>query len=116
LLLQWEGCICQINLKLILFKNSLATPKKTPQFSSNASLILLFGDVFCVYCENHHTYHGYAVSGSTALVDLGRFFCFLIYTQSVGLLGLGIIPSQNRFLCTEQHTINAHLHPCVEWD
>jgi hypothetical protein len=26
---------------------------------------------------------------STALVDLGRFFSFLIYTQSVGLLGRG---------------------------
>jgi hypothetical protein len=29
------------------------------------------------------------IYGSTALVDLGRFFNFLIYTQSVGLLGRG---------------------------
>jgi hypothetical protein len=33
---------------------------------------------------------------STALVDLGRFFSFLIYTQSVGLLGRGISPSRGR--------------------
>jgi hypothetical protein len=29
---------------------------------------------------------------STVLVDLGHFFSFLIYTQSVGLLGRGIRP------------------------
>jgi hypothetical protein len=33
----------------------------------------------------------------------GRFFSFLIYTQSVGLLGRGISPSQGRNLYTEQH-------------
>jgi hypothetical protein len=27
------------------------------------------------------------LNGSTAFVDFGRFFSFLIYTQSVGLLG-----------------------------
>jgi hypothetical protein len=41
--------------------------------------------------------------GSTALVYLGRFFSFLIYTQSVGFLGRGISPSQGRYLHTEQH-------------
>jgi hypothetical protein len=30
-----------------------------------------------------------SIYGSTALVGLGRFFSFLIYTQSVGLLGRG---------------------------
>jgi hypothetical protein len=44
--------------------------------------------------------------GSTALVDLGRFFSFLIYTQFVGLLGRGISPSQGRYLHTEQHKQN----------
>jgi hypothetical protein len=39
----------------------------------------------------------------TALVGLGRFFGFLIYTQSVGLLGLEIIPSQGSYLHIEQH-------------
>jgi hypothetical protein len=56
--------------------------------------------------------------GSTALVDLGRFFSFLIYTQSVGLLGRGISQSQGRYLHTEQHNhrIKAHRQPCLEWD
>jgi hypothetical protein len=31
----------------------------------------------------------HAICGSTALVDLDRFFNFFIYTQSVGLLVLG---------------------------
>jgi hypothetical protein len=39
----------------------------------------------------------------TALVDHQCFFGFLIYTQSVGLLGRGISPSQGRYLHTEQH-------------
>jgi hypothetical protein len=52
------------------------------------------------------------------LVDLGRFFSFLIRTQSVGLMGRGISPSQGRYLPTEQHRhrINAHRHLCLEWD
>jgi hypothetical protein len=51
-------------------------------------------------------------------VDLGRFFSFLIYTQSIGLLGRGISPSQGRYLHAKQHKhrINAHRHPCLEWD
>jgi hypothetical protein len=44
-----------------------------------------------------------STSGSMALVDLGRFFSFLIYTQSVGLFGRGISPSQGRNLHTKQH-------------
>jgi hypothetical protein len=52
------------------------------------------------------------------LLDLGRFFSFLIYIQSVGHLGRGISPSQGRYLHTEQpkHRINAHRHPCLEWN
>jgi hypothetical protein len=40
------------------------------------------------------------------------------YRQSVGLLGRGISPSKGRYLHTEQHKhiINAHRHPCLEWD
>jgi hypothetical protein len=59
-----------------------------------------------------------SIHGSTALVDLSRFFNFLIYTQStVGLLGRGISPSQGRYLYTEQHKhrINAHRHLCLGW-
>jgi hypothetical protein len=44
-----------------------------------------------------------SIYGSTAHVDFGCFFSFLIYTQSVGLLGRGISPSQGRYLHTGQH-------------
>jgi hypothetical protein len=51
-------------------------------------------------------------------LDHGRFFSFLTYTQSVGLLGRGFSPSQGRYLHTGQHEhrINAHRHPCLKWD
>jgi hypothetical protein len=54
----------------------------------------------------------------STLLDLGSFFSFLIYTQSVGLLGWAIIRSQGRCLHTQQHKhrINAHRHPCLELD
>jgi hypothetical protein len=57
-----------------------------------------------------------SIYGCTVLVELGSFFSLLIYTQSVGLLGRGISPSQGRYLQTEQHKhkINAHRHPCLE--
>jgi hypothetical protein len=40
------------------------------------------------------------------------------YTQSVGLLGRGISPLQDRYLHIEQHKhrINTSGHPCLEWD
>jgi hypothetical protein len=47
-----------------------------------------------------------SIYGSTALVDLGRSFSILIYTQSVGLLGQAISLSLRRYLHTEQHTQN----------
>jgi hypothetical protein len=50
-------------------------------------------------CENLKTY--LSLYDSTALVDLGRFFSFLIYAQSAGLLGRGISQSQGRYLHTE---------------
>jgi hypothetical protein len=52
------------------------------------------------------------------LLGLGRFFSFLIYTQSVGLLGRGISQSQGCYLHAEQHkhTINAYRDICLEWD
>jgi hypothetical protein len=41
--------------------------------------------------------------GSTALVGLNGLFGSIIYTQSVGLLGRGVSPSQGRYLHTGQH-------------
>jgi hypothetical protein len=48
-------------------------------------------------------------------VALVRFFSFLIYIQSVGLLGRVISPSQGLYLYTGQHKhrINVHKHPCL---
>jgi hypothetical protein len=52
------------------------------------------------------------------LLDLGRFFSFLILYTIGRLLGRGIGPSQGRYLHTGQHKprINVHRHPCPEWD
>jgi hypothetical protein len=71
-----------------------------------------------VFGENLPQCHHLSVYGSTGLVDLGRFFSFLIHTHLVGLFGRGIGPSQGRYLHTEQHKhrINAHRHTCLEWD
>jgi hypothetical protein len=52
-------------------------------------------------------------------VGLGRFFSFLTYTQSAGLLGRGFIPSQGRYLHNRdqhKHRINHYKHQCLEWD
>jgi hypothetical protein len=45
----------------------------------------------------------YCIMVLRPLLDLDRFFSFLIHTQSVGLLERGISPSQGRYLPTEQH-------------
>jgi hypothetical protein len=46
-----------------------------------------------------------SIYGSTVLLlDLGRFFSFLIYTHSVGLLGRGIRPSQGSCLTQNKTT------------
>jgi hypothetical protein len=46
--------------------------------------------------------------GSTVLVELVLFFSVLIYTQSVGLLGRVISPSQGRYLHRTTQTQNKH--------
>jgi hypothetical protein len=55
---------------------------------------------------NSKTAFSFSINGSTTLVDLGRFLSFLIYRQSVGLLGRGISPSQSRYLHTEKQAQN----------
>jgi hypothetical protein len=69
-------------------------------------------------CVCRYTRDYFCLYGSTVLVDLGRFFNFLIDTQFVGLLGRGISPSQGSYLHTEQnkHRINAHRLLWLEWD
>jgi hypothetical protein len=52
------------------------------------------------------------------VVPLSLFQFLDLFTQSVGLLGQGISPSQGLYLYTEQqkHRINVHIHPCLKWD
>jgi hypothetical protein len=54
-----------------------------------------------------------AHSGSWSFIQFHNHF-----SQTVGLLGRGISPSQGRYLHTGQHNhrINAHRHPCPVWD
>jgi hypothetical protein len=59
------------------------------------------------------------IYGSTALVELGRFFSSLIHTQSVRRLGRGITPSQGHYLHTGQHKQNKRAEtsmPRVEFE
>jgi hypothetical protein len=62
--------------------------------------------LLCVYL--HYAYVELSLSIYmwlySPLLDLGRFFYFLqLFTQSVGLLGRGISPSQGLCQHTEQH-------------
>jgi hypothetical protein len=50
-----------------------------------------------------------SIYGSTALVDFRLFFSFVMYTQTLELLGRGISPSQGRHLHTEQHKQNKRI-------
>jgi hypothetical protein len=52
------------------------------------------------------------------LLDLGRFFSFLILYTVGRTPWAGISMWHGRYLHTEQHKhrINAHRHPCHEWD
>jgi hypothetical protein len=73
-------------------------------------------DVEC-YIHSSDSLHSFISDSTAILLGPGLFFSFVIIsTQTVGLLGRGISPSQGRYLDTEQHRINAHTHPCLEWD
>jgi hypothetical protein len=59
------------------------------------------------------------INGYRPLLGPGLFFSFVIFfTQTVGLPGQVISPSQGRYLHTGQHKhrINAHRHPCLDWN
>jgi hypothetical protein len=58
--------------------------------------------------RNSWFYLSINIYGSTALVDVGHFFSFLIYTQSVGHLEREISQSQGRYLHTEQKHRKTH--------
>jgi hypothetical protein len=66
-------------------------------YVSNLSISIYLSNLFiCLFIY-------LSIYGSTTLVDLGRFFSFLIYTQYVGLLGRVISQLQGRYLHGEQH-------------
>jgi hypothetical protein len=58
---------------------------------------------FFLYATDQQDNMETSLYGSTVLENLGRFFSFLIYTQSVGLLGQGISLLQDRYLHTGHH-------------
>jgi hypothetical protein len=58
-----------------------------------------------------NAHYNLSAYGSTALVGFGRFFSFLIYTQSVGLLGRGISQSQGHYL----HAEYTHIETSMTW-
>jgi hypothetical protein len=74
--------------------------------------------LFSQGCKPHLLSLKVSVYGCTVLLDLDWFFSFLIYTQSVGLLGRKISPSQGRYLRKEQHNhrIHSNGHPCLDWN
>jgi hypothetical protein len=54
----------------------------------------------------------------SSMLGLGRLFSLLIFSQSVGLLGRGMSPSQSRYLHIgyHKHKVNAQRHSLLEWD
>jgi hypothetical protein len=64
----------------------------------------------CILAVAYTTFLIQSIYGSTTFVNLGRFSRFLIYTQSLGLLRLGISPSQGRYLRTQESTNTEQTH------
>jgi hypothetical protein len=69
----------------------------------------------CMYLSTYPSIHVWMYS---PLLDLGRFSVSWSFSQSVGLLGRGISPSQGRYVHIGQHKhrINTHRHPCLKLD
>jgi hypothetical protein len=71
--------------------------------------------------HDHHVifyirYFFFLLNGSTALVGPGRFFSFLIYSQSVRLLGRVISSTKGLYLNTRQHKDRkTHIHTKHTW-
>jgi hypothetical protein len=123
-LLYYEVCTCE---QEVLNVETYVGQWKVEPNIHNLHCNLLYSDNESILRIEtvHNSTSAYGFYPSTHLpiyglqrVDLRRFFSFLIDTQSVGLLGRGISPSQGRYLHTEQHKhrINSHRHPWVEWD
>jgi hypothetical protein len=82
--------------------------------------------IFWVWFRTSYVYLSFSdlniylfIHDSTALCwALTAFSVSWFYTQSVGLFGRGIRPSQGRFLHTGQprRIINVHRYQCFQWD
>jgi hypothetical protein len=88
--------------------------------SSAWGILTKFKDIHS-FCNIIHicTVLSLSIYRSTALCwALAAFSVSWTYTQSVGLLGRLISPSQGLYPYIKQHKrrINAHRHPCLEWD
>jgi hypothetical protein len=98
---RFQGIFCSMELltgKFIIAEQFIPTQWwKESKLSSSRNYMASLSADLTIYLS---------INGGTALVDLGRLFSSLIYTQSIGLLGLRISPSQGRYLHTEQHKHN----------
>jgi hypothetical protein len=78
------------DISYVTFKLRNVNTQVTVVMKSDAKKSLWFTEKLCwagwfiIYLSIY-----LSIYGSTALVDLGRFFSFLIYIQSIGLLGRG---------------------------
>jgi hypothetical protein len=64
--------------------------------------------LFCILVTRQHYYYYY--SSAALCWALASFSVSWTYTQSVGLLGRGISPSQGLYLHTKQHKHKIHAH------
>jgi hypothetical protein len=74
---------------------------KVPRVLNSIHYIHLIEDLSQVIFSLKLDSHIFSINGSTALVDFGHFFSFLIYAQSARLHERGISQSQGRYLHTE---------------
>jgi hypothetical protein len=81
------------------YQKNMRNKKEYLRYFYNSDILYPFLFFFCRIGISFYllffTVHP-SIHGSTALVGLGYFFSFLNYTQSIGLLGRGISPSQGR--------------------
>jgi hypothetical protein len=110
----WRNKTLPVDWKSILISYHLLDLKHV----SSVTYKLLISNHFPTNLLIRRLTHCLFYYGSTALMGLGSFFSFLIYTQSVELLGWRISPSQGLYLHIEQHKHrqNTDRYSCLDWD
>jgi hypothetical protein len=125
--------------KLVLYLTRLNSDRYFHPWSQSYFLVTTHSSVYCIFTsaafsfsfndtqtrymieiyKRHLQPLQLSISGSTALCcAVAPFSVLWRFTQSVGLLGREISPSQGRYLHTghHKHRINTHRHPCLKWD